>query len=209
MKNYLFMRSVLTFIGEGRLFTGIVAGALRVLAVLLSLGALIAWLQMWRTVFNMGYVAILGGLLFQVFFVVGVYMVVHTFWIRAADIQVVHAPEFTVIPILSILLKMLGEVYACISLALGVGGGVAALFGDYLGIPGIGVPQSLLYDLLGSRSPFIAAVLLAVGGAIAAVVWLFLFYVASEMLVALVDIARNTRTLRGIAERHEQTVSNQ
>jgi len=215
MKKYLFMQPALAFIGQGRLFTSIVASALRVFAVLLSLGALVAWLQMWEVVFNMDGAAILGGILFQTFFVVGVYMVVHTCWIRAVDIQALHGSEFTVIPILSVLLRMLGEIYACASLTLGVGGGVAALFGSYLGyqitrdIPGLGLPQSLLFDLLGGGgSSFISAVLLAVGGAIAAVVWLFLFYVASEMLVALVSIARDTAALLRVTERQTQSGEN-
>lgn len=215
MKNYLFMQPALAFIGQGRLFTSLVASALRVSAVLLSLGALVAWLNMWKVVFNMDGVAILGGVLFQAFFVIGVYMVVHACWIRAADIRVLHGSDFTVIPILSVLLRLLGEINACVSLTLGVGGGVAALFGGYLGyqigqgIPGLGLTQSFLFDLLGrGGSSFVSAVLLAVGGAIGAVLWLFLFYVASEMLVALVAIARNTAALLSIAERQTQRADN-
>lgn len=143
-------------------------------------------------------------------------MVAHTVWIRAGDIQVLAASEFTIVPILSILLRMLGEVYACISLAAGVAGGVAVVFGAYLGrqitgsIPGSGLPQSLLFDLLGGGgSTFISAVLLVLGGALAAVFWLLLFYLASEMLAAVIDIARNTRVLRRIVERQTQTGSNQ
>ena len=212
MKKYLFMRAVLTFVGEGRLFTVVLASVLRILAVLLILGALVAWLQLWKLVFDSHGTAILGGVLFQGFFVIGVYMVVHTLWIRAADIQVAHAPEFTVVPIVSVLLKMLGEIYACISLTVGVGGGIAAPFGSgYLGyqitktirsIPGFGLPQSLLQELLPrGGGGFLSVILLPVGGAIAALFSLFLFYTASEMLVAVVDIARNTRVLRGVAER--------
>jgi len=215
MKKYLFMQRALAVISQGHLFTSIVASALRVFAVLLSLGALVAWLRMWKLVFNMNGAAILGGALFQAFFVIGVYMVIHTWWIRAEDIRALRGSEFTVIPILSVLLRMLGETYACVSLTLGVGGGVAALFGAHLGnriawfLPGVSLPQFLLVGLLGgSENSFISAVLLAVGGAIAAVFWLFLFYCASEILVALVAVARNTAALLRIAERQTQSGEN-
>jgi len=218
MKKYFFMQPVLKFIGEGTLFSRIFASALRVFAVLLGIGALIGWIQLWKLVFDMSGAAILGGFLFQVFFVVGVYMVVHTLWIRAADIQAIGKSEFTIIPIVAIFLRMLGEIYACISIAVGVGGGVLQLFAGNSGlashatrsIPGIGWGQSLLSGMFGgdSTSSFVSAILLMVGGAIGAVFWLVLFYLASEFVVVVVSIARNTRALREMVEHHTNSGQN-
>lgn len=218
MQKYFFMPRVLKFIGEGTLFSRIFASALRVFAVLLSIGALVGWIQLWKLVFHMSGAAILGGVLFQAFFLVGVYMVVHTLWIRAADIQAIGKSEFTIIPIVSIFLRMLGEIYACISVAVGVGGGVLQLFGGYStlasratsSIPGLDWQQSLLSGLFGgdTTSSFISALLLMMGGAIGALFWLVWFYLASEFIVVLVDIARNTRALREVVERHAQSGQN-
>jgi len=224
MKKYFFMQPVLQLIGEGTLFSRVFASALRVFAVLLSIGALIGWILVWMEMFQMDGVAILGGRMFQMdgaailggtifqaLFVVGVYMVVHTVWIRAANIEAIGKSDFTVIPIVSIFLRMLGEIYACISVVVGVGGGILLLFGAYGGlayeatraIPGMNWQNSVLFGLFGgdSTSKFIIALLLTVSGAIGAVFWLVLFYLASELVVVLVDIARNTRTIRDIAER--------
>jgi len=211
MKKYLFMQPVLKFIGEGTLFSRIFASALRVFAVLLSIGAVIAWIQLWKMVFEMNGAAILGGVVFQALFVVGVYMVVHTVWIRASDIQGLGKSDFKIIPIVSLFLRMLGEIYACISVAVGVGGGVLLLFGAYGGlayratraIPGMGWQDSLFSGLFGgdTTSTFLSAVLVTVSGAIGAVFWLVLFYLASELVVVLVDIAQNTRAVRDVAER--------
>lgn len=211
MKEYFFMQSVLKFVGEGTLFSRVFASALRIFAILLCIGSLIGWIQVWKMVFQMNGAVILGGFIFQAVFVIGVYMVVHTVWIRAADIEAIGKSDFMVIPIVSIFLRMLGEVYACISVAVGVGGSILLLFGAYGGlayrathaIPGMGWQDSLLSGLFGSdsTSSFISALLLAVSGAIGAVFWLVLFYLASELVLVLVDIARNTRALRDIAER--------
>lgn len=211
MKKYLFMQPVLKFVGEGTLFSRIFASALRVFAVLLTIGALIAWIQLWKMVFSMDGAAILGGVVFQALFVVGVYMVVHTVWIRAANIEGIGKSDFTVIPIVSIFLRMLGEIYACISVVVGVGGGILLLFGAYGGlahrttraIPGMGWQDSLFSGLFGgdSTSSFLSAILVTVSGAVGALFWLVLFYLASELVVVLVDIARNTRAVRDIAEK--------
>ena len=200
------MQTVLKFIGEGTLFSDVFASIIRVIAVLLSIGALIGWIQLWKLVFQMQGAAILGGFLFQVFFVVGVYMVVHILLIRAADIRAIGKSEFIIIPIVTILLRMLGEIYACIAVAIGVGGGVLQLFAGYSdlayratsSIPGIGLWQALLSGRFSgdSTSSFVSAILLVVGGAIGAVFWLVLFYLASELVSVVVDIARNTRAIR-------------
>ena len=253
MLKYFFMPRVLKFIGEGTLFSRIFASALRVFAVLLSIGALVGWIQLWKLVFVDSWLfigswsmsirenielwmfafdrrgaAILGGVLFQAFFLVGLYMVVHTLWIRAADIQAIGKSEFTIIPIVSIFLRMLGEIYACISVAVGIGGGVLQLFAGDSGLAsratssipglgwqqsllsGLGWQQSLLSGLFGgyTTSSFISALLLMVGGAIGALFWLVWLYLASEFIVVLVDIARNTRALRETVERHAQSGQN-
>jgi hypothetical protein len=212
MSKYFFMRSALAFISDGRIFTGITTFVLRVTAILLGLGALM-WFEMWKlwklpsfiiTLFwYKGMLSASSGLLYQFVFVVGTYMVIHTFWIRAKDVQGIHAHKFIVIPILSILLKMLGEVGACISLTIGVSAAIARLFQEYLMIYTPDFHQLLWLGQ--SQNDFIMAVFLTVGGAITAVFWLFLFYLSSEMLVVVVEIAKNTKALRNIAELYTET----
>jgi hypothetical protein len=210
MNKYLFMQPVLNLISEGTLFTRIFATALRTLAVFLGIGALIAWLQIWRVVFYMQGVAILAGFICQLLSVVGVYMVVHTVWIRAGNIYAIGKSDFTVLPIVSIFLRMIGEVYACASVVLGLSGGIMLLFSGsdflyaYPNIPmlGIGWQYSLLSGLFGgnSASSFIAALIAVVSGAFGAIFWLGVSYFMSESLIVQVEIARNTRVVRNITE---------
>jgi hypothetical protein len=210
MKKYLFMSPVLKFIGEGGLFGNVFASVLRVLTILLALGAVVAWIGFWKLVFNMEGAALLGGVLFQVLFVLAVYMIAHTIWIRAQDIETLGRSEFTVIPIVSILLKLAGEIYACVSISVGVALGALTLFAGYnelgravfgIGLPGMGVVQMLGGIFGAGASSFVSAVLLVLGGALGAVFWLVVFYLASEAIIVIVDIARNTRALRETSER--------
>ena len=48
------------------------------------------------------------------------------------------------------------------------------------------------------------ALLLVVGGLISAIFWLVMFYLAAELILVLVDIARNTKTVRELMERNQQ-----
>src|ERR1035437_10269426 len=87
MKKYLFMVPVLKSLDDGTPFRRGFALALRVFAILLIIGALIVWIALWKVVFNQNGVAIFGGFVFQIFLIVAFYMVIHTYWIRASDIE--------------------------------------------------------------------------------------------------------------------------
>lgn len=211
MNQYLFMRDVLRVVSEGLLFSRAFAYSLRVLAALLGAGALVAWVRLWKEVWRLDGTVFVGGMLFQLLYVIAAYMVIHTMWIRASTIAALGRSDFTVVPIVSICLRMVGEIYACISVAVGVGGGVFLLFGGYgsmayqatRSIPGMGWSRSLLPQILGSDtgSSFVAALLFAAGSALGALVWLTLFYLAAELLVVQFSMARNLLAIRELAER--------
>ena len=208
MKKFLFMKPVLTYFGQGRMFTSVVAAVLRVFAVLICLAALVTWIKTWETVFGMVGAAVLGGLLFQMLFLIGIYMIVHTCWIRAEDIQVLQKSAFTVIRIVSILLRMAGEIYASVSIILGTACGAALFFGGHIivyrtlcSFPALVPFHSTIFSLLDPTSiDFATGGLILLAGTLSAIFWLFLFYLASEMILVLASIAHNTGALLKIAE---------
>lgn len=204
MKQYFFVPTLLEIIERPDFFNRSCAGAVRVFAALFALGAVIGWFQMWKMVFEMNGAGILGGVIFQLFFVVGAYMVLHFLWIRAGHIEALGATDFVVLPILPVFFKLCGEVYASIALSAGLGKGVLHLFVNQSRIadrtsstiPGVGWEHSFLVQLFGGSdgiSSFINAILYALGGVISAVVWLVIFYLASEFVSMLLGIARDLR----------------
>jgi hypothetical protein len=204
MKQYFFIPALLEWIERPDFFNRVCAWAVRAFAVLFALGALIGWFQLWKAVFDMHGAAILGGVIFQLFFVVGAYMVLHVLWLRAAHLEALGVSDFAVLPIVPVFLKMCGEVYASVALSSGFGKGVLNLFVDQSRlaerttstIPGVGWEHSFLVKLLGGSdgiSSFINAILYALGGVISSVMWLVLFYLASEFVSMLLGMAKDLR----------------
>lgn len=204
MEKYLFIPWAQAKIAERDFFIRVAAWSIRVFAVLFALGALIGWFQIWKAVFDMNGAAILGGVLFQICFVIGAYMVLHVLWIRAADVGGLKVDEYRVIPILPVTLRMMGEVLASLSLTMNLGKGLLQLFVDQtrLGdrtvsaIPGVGWEHGFLVEMFGGQggiSSFINAVLYVLGGAVGAVVWLVVFYLLAEAVLLLFGMARDLK----------------
>ncbi len=192
MDRYFFMKTVLQFISEGKILRKLVAIALRVLAISIAFTSLVGWIVKWKFVFSLPVNGIIGGIIFQLLMVVAVYMVVHVMLIRAHNIERLPESEYTVIPIVSLCLKLIGEMYASFLAVMAVAGGL------YIWMTG-GDAGS---DLLGFISPlvpaiqeltFIGGVKFILTGATMGFVTLLVAYFLSEAVIVMVDIARNTR----------------
>jgi hypothetical protein len=201
LKKYLFMVPVLKSLDDGTPFRRGFAMALRIIAILLIVGLLITWIALWKVVFSQDGVAIFGGFIFQIFLLVGFYMIIHTYWIRADSIERLGQSEYTIIPIVSILLKTQGEVGAWASFATGLGAGIFQILAGYQ-FPGWSTPYESFH--YGMTSSFVAGLLVIVFGAIFALVSLILSYFLAEFIIVIVDIAKNTRALRENAERQQR-----
>lgn len=139
-------------------------------------------------------------------------MVIDTIWLRASDTKSLPGSVFAVIWIVEVLLRMLGEIFACAPVTLGIAGGVAlplvVYSGPHLGIPGVGPLSTLFFHLfVGGTARFASATHLGVGSALLAAVNVLLFYLVAERLSVLTEIARNTAALRAIAEQRSETMS--
>lgn len=204
MTPLFFVPALRERIGKPDFFAHYGALLIRAFAVLFALAALIGWFQVWKRVFDMQGAAILGGVLFQLCFVIGAYMVLHVLWLRADDTAATDTSDYAVIPILPVFLKMLGEVYASLAVISGMAAGLLQLFVDnsrladrtFGDVPGIGWGHAFLIEMMGGRdgiSSFINAVLLAAGGLITAVIWLAFFYLLAEAVTLMLNIAKDLR----------------
>lgn len=202
MEKYLFMKSFLQLLSQGNFFRKAYAIVLRVLAVLVVIAALVGWIQVWKLVSGAATDAILGIIIFQFLFVIAIYMVVHAILIRAGDIAGLPESDFTVIPIVSISLKLIGEIYACFVAAVSVGGGIAMwLKSDaFFMIRG----SAPFIPIFGGGEGFFGGLLFIAGGLFAAFIALVFFYFLAEAVVVMVDIAKNTKITRQVAEKYNK-----
>lgn len=204
MDKYFFMKPVLQLISVGQFFRKAFAIFLQILAVVIAIAGLVAWVGIWKSVAGQDASLILGIIIFQLFFVIAIYMVVHTMFIRAGDISALPDSDYTVIPIVSIALKLCGEIYACFSVVVAIAGGILIWFiggnafyfikksGIFMPGPGFG----------GYGSDFLGGIMFIVGGWLLAFLVLVISYFLAETTVVLADIAKNTRITREVAEQY-------
>jgi len=200
VEKYFFMKRVLDLISQGNFFTKVFSIALRVAAVVAALAGLVGFVSGWKIVFEMPAAGILGGIIFQALFVVAIYMVVHTLIIRANDIAGLPVTDFTVIPIASIFLKLVGEVYACFTATIAVGGGILMWFAE--GYGGYLLRRVIPFMPSFGGESFLGGIVFILGGVLLAFFVLLFFYLMSESIVVMVEIAKNTKHIRLIAEQH-------
>lgn len=192
MEKYFFMKPVLQFISEGKFFRKTVAVALRALAIAIAFASLVGWIVKWKFVFSLPVAGIIGGIIFQLMMVVAVYMVVHVTLIRSNNIERLPEAEYTVIPIVSLCLKLFGEIYASFLVVTGVAGGLYIwMTGRNAGRDMLGIIAPLVPAI--SDLTFIGGVKYILTGATMAFLVLLFSYFFSEAVIVMVDIARNTR----------------
>jgi hypothetical protein len=203
MDSYLFMESVLQLIAQGSFFRKAFAVVLQALAVVVSIAGLVVWMSVWRFAAQAPFVVLLGIVIFQLLFVVALYMVAHTLFIRARDIAALPDEEFYVIPIAAIALKLVGEMYASFVAVMSVAGGVL-----------IWLMRGYAFSVVKKAAPFVprldngdgflGGLLFMGGGLFAAIVVLVFSYFLAEAVAMMADSARNIKITRQIAEQYDK-----
>jgi hypothetical protein len=128
MDKYYFVRPLLNLLGQARFFHRALAMILRVCAGLVVLFSLTTFFQAGKLTFDLPANAILGGVLFEACFILAVYAAVHVLLIRARDIERLEDGDLYALRTFPLLLRMLGEAYACFVSLVGVGAGIFVWF---------------------------------------------------------------------------------
>jgi len=196
MSILTFFHPVLEVLSDGRVIRKIVVWALRILAVLVLLGGLYVLINIFRFAFQAPSAEFtIGGLLLGLIFIVAVGCVAQIWWYRSGKIDALSDTTFTVIPIMSILFRAMGEGYATLGVSVGVGGCLFIWFTK-------NSPFGMLREL-GAFLPsapigggFVDGLIFLAYLCVASFLVLVLFYFLAESTLLLVDIAHNMRVLR-------------
>ena len=194
MEKYFFMGAVLEIISQGQFFRKAYAVTLQILAALIAIAALVSWITVWKSISAFSAEAIVGIIIFQLLFVIAVYVVIHIILIRAGNINALPDSDYIVIPIVSITLKLIGEIYASFITVISVAGGILSWFIGSGAFYMVKRP-SLLIPSYGSGEGFWGGLVFMAGGLFSAIVGLVIFYFLAELVVVLVDIARNIKKM--------------
>lgn len=190
---------VLDALSDGRIIRRAVTVALYVIGVLILVAGAIGVMMTLGLTFRLGTTAdvTIGGVLYSIVLGAATVAIFEVFRYRALKVQELGPSSFTVMPVMSIVFRLVGEVYAIALLGIGAGGFILNLFGA---------------SFLSGSSPFSSAPLLSgwtsataagfVGGVtlfalsgLAAFAALLLFYFLAEATLIAADIARNVQLL--------------
>ncbi len=189
-----FFYPVLDALGDGRVIRKSVAVALRVLGVVFALGGVVAVIDILKYSFRSDTTleATVGGLLFSIILLATFTCLVEVFFYRARSAGDLSDDTFAVIPVVSILCRLVGEAWATLLVGVGLGGCIFLWMAQvsplaFLSAMGWLLPAANLEaNILGGALLLIQMWLLAL-------VVLAGFYTASEGLVLAMELARYVR----------------
>ncbi len=187
--KYLFMRPLLERLGQGPFFCRMVALVLRVTAALIVLFSLVTFFEAGKLVFQLPAQGILGGVLFELFFVLAIYAVVHVFLLRARDIEAIKPGEVYALPVGALLIKLLGEAYAAFVVLVAVGGGLFVWFTNLKLANVLNPFIRSLFPTVRDDPSFMGGIEFMVNGVLVALVVLVAAYFLSEICALLARVA--------------------
>lgn len=189
--RYFFMAPLLERLAQPPFFARLVAMILRITGSLIALLSLTIFFKVGKLTFELPTNRVLGGILFEVFFVLAVYATVHVFLVRARDIEIQRPSESYAISTVALLLKLLGESYCVFVVFMAVGGGLFVWFTNQQLGDVIGPVIRALFPGVSEDRTFMGGIQLMAMGMLIGFAALVLTYAASQALCLLVRPTRN------------------
>ena len=200
--DLMIMNKVVDLLDDGPFIKNVVKRFYQIMGVLSALVLVIGLIVIVKKIMELSAIAILGGLLFIVLYIVGLVMVVQLFYIRANTIGNLPDSDFKIIPIISISFKLAGEVYASFISCVSMGIFLFSLFaGDMTQNIMQTVPGLPSQGMGGGNMAFVGLFILFYGLVIAFAILFFCYFLA-EMMIVLVNIAQNMKLTRQMAEKY-------
>ncbi len=190
-QNYLFMSPLIERLAQPVFFSRVVAMTLRALSALIVLSSLTIFFKVGKLTFELPANRVLGGFLFEVFFVLAVYSAVHVLLIRARDVEALKSPESYAIAVMALLLKLAGEAYCAFVGLMAIGGGLFVWFTNQELGNVLGALVRALFPGIGDDPSFMGGIELMAGGVLIGLAVLVFSYAASQALSLLLRPARN------------------
>lgn len=189
--NYFFMAPLLERLAQPGFFSRLVGVTLRISAALIALLSLTIFFKVGKLTFELPANRVLGGFLFEAFFVLAVYSAVHAFWIRARDIEALKSSESYAIAVTILLLKLAGEAYCAFVSLMSIGGGLFVWFTNQGLGKVLGPLVRTLFPGVGDDSSFMGGIELMAGGVLIGLGVLVFTYAAAQALWLLIRPSRN------------------
>jgi hypothetical protein len=200
----LFVPAALAALDRGAVLKRIASLAMQAAAVLTGLWGVVVWVKTWEGTRYLEGAEVLGLVLFQLVVLLMIYALVHTLWSRSSTVARLSAADFVAVEVGATCLRLLGELYAIAGAFTGTALALLVLVSGQRA-PG-GVLLGAVRDLFpaapgGVENQVAGAVAVLASFALASVAALLASYLAAELVLAVAETARRTRSLDGSARR--------
>lgn len=188
MEQIYFMRTLVEWLSEAQHVNRLVSTTLRALGLLLIPYGLVAFFKAGKILFELPATGVLGGIFFQMFFVIAMYCAVHGLFLRARHIDTLPGKGFNMFPLAALVFRAMGETLAAFIALMAVGGGIFVWFTGK-GVASIMNPFPRFLPSVGDTS-FMGGIEFMVSGILNAVAVLGLAYLAAELMRLLEEKSR-------------------
>jgi hypothetical protein len=185
---------VLKALEQGAVIRKAMQAVLLVAAVLVALSGLLTVIAVLKFAFQMPSSEVtIGGLLLAVFLLAAFAAMTQILWYRSSSVREIPEGPYTVVPIFSLLLRTVGELYATMLAFLGLGGCLFIWLTRTSPLDVMGRYGELLPDMLRGGTSFLSGITFAGLSLVFALLALVFFYFLAETSMVLVDIAIQLR----------------
>ena len=194
MEKFLFIKVVLDKLSKEDFFKKTLALFIRILLALLLISVLVSWIKLWKVVFDLGGNALVGGIIFQLLFIIGMYMITHIVMIRTENILKLKTEKYYLFPLGAVVIQMIGEAWASFLVFMGISGGILIWFAGNSSRSVIrNVPMINLLGRIGLKGDFLGGLTFMVQLIITGCIVIFVSYLLSESFKLAHGIEKNTR----------------
>jgi len=194
MSVLTFYFPVLEALERGAVIRKTVQIVLLVASVLVALSGLLTVITVAKFAFQMPSSEItIGGLLLAAFLLVAFAAMTQILWYRSSSVREIPEGPYTVVPIFSLLLRTVGELYATMLGLLGLGGCLFIWLTKTSPLELMGQYGQFLPDMLRVGTSFLSGITFAGLSLVFALLALVVFYFLAESSMVLVDIAIQLR----------------
>ena len=180
-------------LSTGRVIRSVVAGLLRSTAVIYAAAGGIGAIFTVKAALQVPDAeATIAGIVFAAGLLLAGLVLAQVAWYRATSVRALSDSPFMVVPIVSLLFRLAGELFATYFVLLGITGCLGTWLAPWF-VRMIVSELPVQLPGMGGGSSFVAGVLVLLGCIAAGFVALLVGYYLAEMTVVLVDIALNIR----------------
>jgi hypothetical protein len=195
MEKFLFVHVLLERLADTRFCYRSLSMILRVLSGLFVLFSFATFFQAGKLTFSLPAQSILGGLLFELFFVLAVYAVVHAILIRARDIESLDPAGPWALRASTVLSRLVGEIYFLFVTLVSMGAGLFVWFTATSHYKVLGSTLRSFFPAFHEDASFLGGIQFMVSGILLSLAVLIVSYALAEVLTLV--LRKNAEGYRG------------